>query len=1455
MKTLLFIISCLCFSFAVAQPVADFTAKDNKTSGCSPLAVTFNQTGVPGGTGATFNWDLGNGQLPTGPTVATVYTKPGTYTVKLVVSNASGTSQQIKTDYITVFASPDAKFTTDHTVGCNPVTVTFTDQSTTPTGTITSRVWDFNDPPQAPVNGGPTATHQYTTPGFYSPSLVVTSSTGCSTKVAYPRLIRVVQGIDVNFQDKPTTTCKPPYQIPIVNETSGPGTLNYTWHYNGNTSNNPDQITASYDAPGTYPVTLVASSNLGCLDSATKNITITPYNSSFSINSPDTACPNQSLIFTNTSSPRPSTFSWDFGDSTSISAEQPSKSYSTAGTYVVTLLNDFKNCKDTVQKTITISNHIPTDFTATDNAGCKVPHDVTFQSTTPANQVAHYHWDFGDGTFADDVATPTHTYSALGGYDVTLTITTVGGCEATMTKPKFVQIAPGSLSITGIPAFGCVPFPFSPSAISTTPDPIVQYQWTFGDGGTSNQPLPTHTYGSVGTYDVGLTVQTKSGCTLTTNVPKTVHVGNLPGTIDFTSSTPTPCATGGVQFNATSSPPVTDYLWDFGDGTPVVDGANPLHNFSDTGFFTVTLIARDNGCPKTVIKNNFVHVLPPLARFTHAVTNCADPRDISFTNTSKVNPALGAVTYQWQFGDPANSTSSAANPIFHYPDTGKYVVKLTVTNGACSHTFFDTLRVSLPQANFTVSKAAICKFEKIMLTATVDTSKISTYNWSFNGGPQISRPYQFDTSFAPTGAYSVTLNAIDKNGCLASSTKNAFTVSGPAAKIGSNVPGGCSNTTVTFLDSSTSPIPLKQWTWNFGDTSATQTFTAPPFNHTYSKLGVYAVRVTITDNNGCTDTATLRTPISITKPKAGFKADFNTFCPGVDFQFIDTSSGTNLQYIWDFGDGSKSTQSNPKHTYSGTDVSYPVKLHVVDNVGCADSATVQNFVHILKPKAAFTFKDTSSICNLLETSFTFGAKDYSDFYWDFGDSTQSISMNPQHFYNAFGQYTATLYAIGNGGCYDSAQKVVNLYNPTTNTQVTYSPLSACNELTVDFNIVQPPNTTFSFYFGEGNWDSTQNTVLHHLYNRPGYYQPIVLLKDQYDCQAAVAGNSGEIAVLGALPFFNIDKKKFCDTAFVNISNFTIFNDPVVSQVWNFGDSTTSTDKDPAPHSYNQSGLYLVSLTVQTATGCVNTRTDSVFVYRTPDPSILSPDEICVDAQVAINGILAQPDTAISWIWTFGDSRGSTTQNNMVAYNTVGNYTLNVEAANLLGCKGAATKPIIVHPNPTIQTKNVTIPLKGSVLLPVSYSGGVTTFTWQPPAGLSCTDCAVPIATPQSSTTYNVSVIDSNSCVANADLTVSVVCTNNNYFVPNTFSPNGDGMNDVFYPRGNALTRIAHMQIFNRWGQLIFDRRNFSANDASMGWDGKVNGQLAPQDVYVFIVDFICENSQIVPYKGNVALIR
>ena len=92
-------------------------------------------------------------------------------------------------------------------------------------------------------------------------------------------------------------------------------------------------------------------------------------------------------------------------------------------------------------------------------------------------------------------------------------------------------------------------------------------------------------------------------------------------------------------------------------------------------------------------------------------------------------------------------------------------------------------------------------------------------------------------------------------------------------------------------------------------------------------------------------------------------------------------------------------------------------------------------------------------------------------------------------------------------------------------------------------------------------------------------------------------------------------------------------------------------------------------------------------------------------------------------------------------------------------------------------------------------------------------------------------------------------------MPNTFSPNGDGNNDVFYPRGQGLFTIKTFRIFNRWGEIVFERANFLPNDATGGWDGRYKGQAASQDVYVYTIDVVCENKVLMHYKGNIALIR
>jgi gliding motility-associated-like protein len=246
---------------------------------------------------------------------------------------------------------------------------------------------------------------------------------------------------------------------------------------------------------------------------------------------------------------------------------------------------------------------------------------------------------------------------------------------------------------------------------------------------------------------------------------------------------------------------------------------------------------------------------------------------------------------------------------------------------------------------------------------------------------------------------------------------------------------------------------------------------------------------------------------------------------------------------------------------------------------------------------------------------------------------------------------------------------------------------------------------------------------------------------------------------------------------------------------------------------------------------------------------------CVGRLLNFNGTLAQADTAIKWSWNFGDGRTSAERYNTITYSTPGNYSISLTAANSFGCKDVATQPLTVAPLPVITAQNTVIPVGGAIVMPVSYSSGISTYTWTPPDGLNCTNCAIPLAKPKFTTTYHVQVTDSNTCSSEADVLVEVVCREENYFVPNTFSPNGDGMNDVFYPRGRGMASVQSMKIYNRWGQLVFDKRNFPANDPTKGWNGKMGGQPVPPDVYVYMIEFVCENAQVVPMKGNVTLIR
>ncbi|MBK5272637.1 MAG: gliding motility-associated C-terminal domain-containing protein, partial [Bacteroidia bacterium] len=157
-------------------------------------------------------------------------------------------------------------------------------------------------------------------------------------------------------------------------------------------------------------------------------------------------------------------------------------------------------------------------------------------------------------------------------------------------------------------------------------------------------------------------------------------------------------------------------------------------------------------------------------------------------------------------------------------------------------------------------------------------------------------------------------------------------------------------------------------------------------------------------------------------------------------------------------------------------------------------------------------------------------------------------------------------------------------------------------------------------------------------------------------------------------------------------------------------------------------------------------------------------------------------------------------------------------------------------------------------IPATYSTNTTQWLWKPSNGLSCSDCPSPDVTGKIKTLYQVSFQDANGCRNSGFVEVFVTCENVNLFIPNTFSPNGDGSNDVFYPRGTGLDRVKTFRILNRWGEVVFEKKNFPVNDPLSGWNGTYKGFKPQADVYIYQAEVFCETGELITLNGNVALI-
>ena len=917
--------------------------------------------------------------------------------------------------------------------GCEDQQITFTDLST---GNINNWSWTFpGGSPASSNQQNPSVT--WSTPGTKNVTLTITGVGGSNA---------ITQSIDI--QSLPAANFSHSVNgLEVVFANTSINATSYEWDFGDGINSQEENPVHEYLDAGIYIVLLKAFNDCGF---TTRSTVINTAPTANFVATPKTGCAPLTVQMDNQSSSNAISFVWTLPGGIPATTNQPNPSviYNTPGTYTVTLRASNGSGSDTLVRVdyITVKTSPTANFTSSTNGPT-----VTFTNSSLGNPSA-YHWNFGDGD-TSILVNPVHTYANPGTYTVTLTATNECGSTTKTQDVVIISSAPPTAAFSANPSTGCVPQSVSFTNNSTGAS---AYSWSFPGGSpvSSTETNPVVLYDSVGTYTVTLTASNSNGSsTATTSVtintnPSTgfTYVVSNDTTVSFTNTT-----VGG-----------TEYLWVFGDGDSSVV-ANPVHDYAslDSNITYNVILFATNACGTVSDTQTVTIITGPIASFSaNPGTGCA-PLTVLFTNTSSPN----AINYDWQFPGGNPSSSTAQNPpgvVFNVP--GTYTITLTVSNSVGTNSFTQNIVVTgVPAANFTAAVSGL------MTTFTNTSSNSTAFTWDFGDNTTSSEANPTHT-YDSDGTYTVVLTA--SNGCGTNSfTQNVVIITEPDAGFSVNTTSGCAVLSVNFTDiSSGDPV---SWAWDFpGGDPSSSTEQNPTVQ--YFTTGIYDVTLVVTSAGGSTSSFSQPSFITVNgAPLPGFSAVQNA----ADVTFLNTTTGAS-SYLWNFGDGSNSTDSDPTHSYP-TDGTYTITLSATNN--CGTAIFEQTVTVITPPTAGFNLNNDVGCLPLTVQFNNASSSNTTSLQWDFpgGNPASAVDENPIVTWSAPGIYIVTLTATNAAGNSSSTATITVQAAPSAGFSYTLS------QTTVNFTSNSQNADSFAWNFGDNNTSTAENPT--HTYGAPGAY--------------------------------------------------------------------------------------------------------------------------------------------------------------------------------------------------------------------------------------------------------------------------------------------------------------------------------------------------------------------------------
>lgn len=1482
-----------------------FTQTASSTEGCYPLTVDFTSN-----TG-TSSWDFGDGSVSEKNNASHLYTKSGTYDVKLNGEKAFT---------ITVYEKPELKLILIDSSGCTPLNVkmNLTTQSALPTNfsfDMNNINWNFQDGNS--TKNTLSTNYTYYKEGVYDLGISVKflynnkPITTCNSSPLFEKRI-TASSLDPTFTISPSaSSCTTPFIVSFTNNTiSNSSKLTYKWDFgNSNTSTTKDGSQQTYSEEKNYSVKLVMSDGI-CKDSTTRNISVGKPKADFEVpNKNDTVCLNTTVKLSNLSSS--GGYTWTFDNGTSLATSnlfEPIITFSTPGLHTVKLSVASNGCSDIKTKSIFVEDptvqitSTPT-YTCFDTVTCK----YAFQTTSNVGKIKSYNWIFPPTSKPknETTATPscfyntydsTYHYRKLTKNKVELSIVTAAGCISKKASiidtiyEMWARIVPDKYQ-------GCLPLTiqFSDSSSTHLKDQnkkIDSWYWDFGDGqnSTTNGGV-SHTYNQTGIYNAKLIIKDlQSNCTDTSYLV-TIKVGNTQN-ITFDVNPTTICPGGSIQLTNTSSQAVNDNIssWHYSSDKELIS-----HCFSDStisttlndtiGLHSITLTGEFNGCFSTSTAKT-VTVNGPIATFDY-LQDCNTPNIIKLVNKSQ-----GATNSKWKINNTIINALPDTNIIdlsLLTPAINEGQVKIQfISEGTCqtdtSTTFihYGTVKSSfiVEDQNHTQLTSKLSNGKLIIgdqstsskyffnATASNDVNPIDCYRgYSFlqeNDRPNtynipvdtfyLSKKIKKDTAEDQI----IKMIVRNANNCVDTSEINvriynlnpSFNVTkiNKTTNLSEVITSLCLPATIDIEDKSTADSTIVDWIWEFSDgTTATG---KNPGKHTFSNSNAnsISIKLTTTDINGFqksnTQSFNIYKPVAKITANKIINANDNTIyiCENDVVTFnANTITGTSLTFNWNYKNTNltttgNTTTSNPWKIRNGFVDTDTLQLSINEpSTGCVNDTSV--FINIEKIPNTQLITDIKNgyACASESTS---GTKSYNanfsidpdknpigtNVLWNL-DYNNSISTNIKPSLNyPLGNYTITLNLTTKNQCKkDTTFSFKVIEKPTGDFSV--GPTTICKSESVNFEITKKSQevTSFKWDFDDGTID-TINSKITHQYN---------ILPPSGKVLAKLIVINGECPSDPIIKTINIRyvKADFEVKDIINNSNDSIvcFGDGFdfsnsstganrYQWIYN-SNNQTSTTLDLNNVIFTSSGIKKVSLIVSnTENACKDTLTKEVFVK--PLPKVEGIDQvICLGKGQSIQ--LQTKDTLSNIVYNW----------NNTDLQPIETSTYAVTATDTIDhCKNSDdVLMVVIQPIKHIDW-DTTIVIGDAIKLPINNQYNTILFDWTPSVGLSCTDCSNPIIRPLADTVYTVKMHDKLNCFSETGIFTITVKPDTHIKLPTTFTPNGDGNNDVLYVRGWGIKELVTFEIYNRWGELLF-----KTNNINEGWDGYYKDELQNNEVYAYKV--------------------